>query len=647
MRRLSIRKQSPSVTLFPFLAVLICTMGSLIVLLVLVVKQADVHAKEKNDREVAEIVEQQEELELALEHEEFRQDVLRQLRPEVTQQLADRRKELGYLEQNVRDLREQAERIERQLARLEETENARAVDLQSERDKLEIIRKEIAKAQEALDEARKKAESKPRSFAIIPYDGGQGTRRRPIYIECTKNGIIIQPEGIVIGPEDLKPPLVPGNPLDAALLATREYLDRMHGERAGNPYPLLIIRPDGTDAYQFARAAMRSWDDEFGYELISEDLKLAFPPADPNLDRLLRQTISDARQRQAALAAAQPMRFRSGAGGGSGSGGGAYGLRASPNGGFVLESLDGQGSVSRGSTRDDGSFRKQILGAAGGDGSGRSGSEGDGWGEGFADGGDSFNRSGQRPARSFGGQNTGNGQPHGDTSQHANTGSASRNGFTHAGRQGDLPAESSVRHENSQQGEFASAANGYASANARPGQQPTNPAGRASSSQPSFGPASGQSGFGQPNSQSPGNAGPSSNAGSFGGASSGVPGNALPESLAGSRGADWALPQKAPGAVAIRRPIRMLCFADHLVITTGRFSNQNATIVNFDGPTSASVGDLTSRVWTHMEGWGIAGRNAYWKPEIKIEVSPGGEQRFRELDALMQNSGFEIRRVAP
>jgi hypothetical protein len=120
----------------------------------------------------------------------------------------------------------------------------------------------------------------------------------------------------------------------------------------------------------------------------------------------------------------------------------------------------------------------------------------------------------------------------------------------------------------------------------------------------------------------------------------------MPQSLAGSHGADWALPQKAPGAIAILRPIRMLCFADHLVITTSRFSNQNSSIVNFDGRTSSAINDLTSKVWTHMEGWGIAGRNAYWKPEIRIEVAPRGEQRFREIEALMQNSGFEIQKVA-
>ena len=91
MRRLSIRKQSESVTLFPFLAVLICTMGSLIVLLVLVIQQADVHAKEKVDQQEAHIAEERTKLESEREHESFRHQMLRDLRPKVTERLANHR----------------------------------------------------------------------------------------------------------------------------------------------------------------------------------------------------------------------------------------------------------------------------------------------------------------------------------------------------------------------------------------------------------------------------------------------------------------------------------------------------------------------------------------------------------------------------
>ena len=102
----------------------------------------------------------------------------------------------------------------------------------------------------------------------------------------------------------------PGNPLDAALRAIREHWTRLEGDAAqGEPYPLLIVRPDGAVAYSMARAAMAGWDDEFGYELVDDEMELAFPPGDPSLKRLLQNTIQTARERQAILAAAMPSRF--------------------------------------------------------------------------------------------------------------------------------------------------------------------------------------------------------------------------------------------------------------------------------------------------------------------------------------------------
>ena len=43
--------------------------------------------------------------------------------------------------------------------------------------------------------AKSKLAKRPTSYAIVPYDGPNGTHRRPIYIECTAQGVILQPEG--------------------------------------------------------------------------------------------------------------------------------------------------------------------------------------------------------------------------------------------------------------------------------------------------------------------------------------------------------------------------------------------------------------------------------------------------------------------
>ena len=55
------------------------------------------------------------------------------------------------------------------------------------------------------------------------------------------------------------------------------------------------MRPDGAVAYSVARAAMSSWEDEFGYELVDADMELAFPPSDPTLKQVVEASIHTAR----------------------------------------------------------------------------------------------------------------------------------------------------------------------------------------------------------------------------------------------------------------------------------------------------------------------------------------------------------------
>ena len=55
---------------------------------------------------------------------------------------------------------------------------------------------------------------------------------------------------------------------------------------------------------------MKNWQHEFGYELISDELKLAYPRPQPALAQQLRKAIKAARSRQQALAATMPSRYR-------------------------------------------------------------------------------------------------------------------------------------------------------------------------------------------------------------------------------------------------------------------------------------------------------------------------------------------------
>ncbi len=315
MRRPASRKKTVlGIALFPFLAVLICTMGALIVLLILVVHQARVQAdtvldQRRQQRSVQDPA-QEEKLEQEIEDLQWQREVLQQQRSELTQKLADGRLELSHLEEHIRRLEEKWRRLQAEAAELNNVRRGQQQQESAIRAELAQLQAAITAQRQQLEQLREQYAQKRRSFAILPYQGPNGTHRRPIYIECSETGIVIQPEGIVFGPQDFNGPLGPGNPLDAALRAIREHWTRLEGDAAkGEPYPLLIVRPDGAVAYSMARAAMAGWDDEFGYELIDGETELAFPPSDPSLKKLLQGTIQTARQRQAILAAAMPSRF--------------------------------------------------------------------------------------------------------------------------------------------------------------------------------------------------------------------------------------------------------------------------------------------------------------------------------------------------
>ncbi|MCH8924049.1 MAG: hypothetical protein IIA67_12980, partial [Planctomycetes bacterium] len=313
MRRSGAAQQSLSVSLFPFLAVLICTMGALIVLLVVISRQASLQAAQASFEEtlsapnVAEIRD-----EIALVESDI--DLLeQQSRPLTADQLHEQRHRLAVTEQLIRDLRDQYERLKRDAERAAGFIDDGATRQRGLQQRLDQLRQQLAEATEQLDEARREADNTRRSYSIVPFRGPNGTRRRPIYIECRSDRVILQPEGVVLKQSDFEEPLGPGNPLAAALRATREYwadggrVDQ-RGQRA--PYPLLLVRPDGVIPYNIVRRAIKSWGPDFGYELIGQDWKLDLPKADPALAAAQRRAIADARIDQESLRRAAPARFR-------------------------------------------------------------------------------------------------------------------------------------------------------------------------------------------------------------------------------------------------------------------------------------------------------------------------------------------------
>jgi hypothetical protein len=292
---------------FPFLAVLLCVIGALILLLVISVTNSRASAKNEVQEELSQAIEQ------AKENSDYLVSISEELqarRQQVKKQIESRRTELARTEDHITRLEKELEDAIARLRALEDTSSKSENSLDNS-SRIEQLKDRIEEEKRKLSEKIEQQKDQTPAFSIIPYDGANRTTRRPVYLECTQEGVVIQPEGILITMEDLGPPHGPGNPLDAALRVLRtayQARDNVYGITIP-PYPLLLVRPDGIHSYALARSAMSGWDDQFGYELIDAQMELAFPEGIPDLKNELTKTLALAKDRQRALVAALPARF--------------------------------------------------------------------------------------------------------------------------------------------------------------------------------------------------------------------------------------------------------------------------------------------------------------------------------------------------
>ena len=330
-------------SLFPFLAVLVCTMGVLIILLVLVTKLADDQAHNQREEKAEEVAKKIDQVELDLETEKMRVEVIRGLRPKLKKKLETEKAQRSFVENEIIDLRKKIEDQRQRLTALASSNPDKAKDPDIEKAQREIqkLSEQIESAKEKLTASQQQSSSESVVYSVVPHQGTGGSNRRPIYVECDQRGITFQPYGITLKKSDFVRPVLPGNPFDSALLAIREYWLKLGlVDSNTQPYPLMIVRPDGADAYGLVRQAMRNWEDQFGYELIEQETKLDFGKADSELEKRIRESIQEAKRFQRALVAKAVRNQQIARAKGGGSRIPQGGMRASPSGGFVM--ADGQ-----------------------------------------------------------------------------------------------------------------------------------------------------------------------------------------------------------------------------------------------------------------------------------------------------------------
>ena len=162
-------------------------------------------------------------------------------------------------------------------------------------------------------------------FAVVPFDGQSGTTRRPILIECTSTGLRFLPEDVTLTPADIEGFIPRFNPLAAGASALIDYWNQPQHQSNGEPYVMLIVRPDGTLAYYIATKLLSGMQRSFGYELVESDFPLQLPPLDLEAKRVVEEAVRRALVEREQILRATGMGSGGAGGNGTGNGTGRYG----------------------------------------------------------------------------------------------------------------------------------------------------------------------------------------------------------------------------------------------------------------------------------------------------------------------------------
>ncbi len=607
MSNRNVSENSDSISLFPFLAVLLCTMGALLVLLVVLVQRATekgllaqlselklVSATVPKPENLNHVRQLEEEL---AELDSYQQE-LAKLREEANRRLKNEQLRLSHSEQHARRLEEELAKLAIAAAQLKQTEENQLVDQQQAEREVARLEKLVADTRQQIEELRAQSGGK-HSYAIVPYKGPNGTYRRPIYIECSGEGITLHPEGIRLKAEDFIAPHWPGNPLAAALRASREYLNDK-AAKAGDyappdPYPLMIIRPDGIQQYALARAAITSWDADYGYEFIDKDMQLSFPElADPNLARAQQHAIIIARDRLQQLAQAAPSRFR----------GMGLGASMAPTYGDG----DVAGGYGYGSTGTPNAEEDRYLATSSRSGDGTEESSGNA-------------EEARNPLKP--GEMT---SPEGGS-----------------GKGGDLAGSLSAPEAD---GAPASADD----ASPQKGTDESVVGSRYAQGEPASAGGSSQQANSPSADQSASKSGSCSNGSCQQPSSGGSPTlsftNKKNESIAATQGANWAVERANQHSVPIRRSIRVVVREDQIALLPSKNAAQGkettGQIISLNQPIESLSREFVSALRERIEEWGLAGSGMYWRPVLELNVGPDAQMTATRVVSLLQDSGVDI-----
>lgn len=287
------RRHALQVSTFPFLAVLLCTMGSLILLLLVIDRRTRVVARAKAVRAAALLaaedaaVQARRQAELDRRQQALHAQLQGQDQEVMTQIRAADQKSTAAVEsvrQEQKQIQELQEKFQAESARLTQgQEEVRAkqagmaqtaAQTQEARRDLARLTGELTQLERTLadlKEARKRDEHR---YSLVPYRGRHGDNRRPLYVECAEESIRFHPDRAALAGLEMTPANI-RTAVEQRL--ARKRADAGAKEKDQTPYLLLLVRPNGIRTYYKTLSALEGLKIDFGYEFVEADWVLDFP----------------------------------------------------------------------------------------------------------------------------------------------------------------------------------------------------------------------------------------------------------------------------------------------------------------------------------------------------------------------------------
>ncbi len=407
------RHHNNSISLFPFLAVLVCAMGSLILLLLVMTRKirqdqyvennavVESAASEVNTELAARIAALEKQIssaELNLNSLQENAQAYRSSVDESQVRITDLESELARLREKLKGTDAGAVPVAESLAetrKLKAEEVALLRQLKDTEKRLLSKQQQLAKAQDAsneaslalqekhsdllklrdqVDEARSNLAKVSGTSTLLEFSNPTGTERTPIVVDVSGKGFEIYPNGIQITPADMEGFPVRDNPFLAAILTIHQH--RSKGSVTGAPYVLLLVRPDGALPFYGAQRILTESNIHYGYELLEAKDSVVSGTPDSTEKPLVTKSIDEALRRRENLyaklmAIAQQKSGASGPAGDPANGKGERRLTVRPDGRVLMEESPRQRPVdgrfyAGGVAPPPSHFQKRPVGGYGG-----------------------------------------------------------------------------------------------------------------------------------------------------------------------------------------------------------------------------------------------------------------------------------------